>query len=153
ALPPPELRGLTLARIEQNGAPAHEGIEVNPGEQVTGVRLVFLYGALTLRGEVKIAGGAFPAGSKLFAAARRVDQPMQNSRGAEVDARGQFAIENLPPAEYEIGVSFMPGQDAQLLRREIMRRISSVRERVVLSGDNQQAITLVVDLSQKENDR
>src|SRR5262249_2815069 len=36
--PPPDMRGLTVGRIEYNGAPAPEGIEIDPGEQVTGVR-------------------------------------------------------------------------------------------------------------------
>lgn len=151
--PPPDMRGLSLARIEQNGAPAPEGIEVDQGEQVTGVRLVLLYGALTLRGEVKIIGGALPAGIRVVAIARRVDQAMQNSRSGEVDARGQFAIENLASGEYEVRVNLFPGLNAQQSSREIMRRFSTVKERVVLSGANQQPMTFVIDLSQKENDR
>jgi protocatechuate 3,4-dioxygenase beta subunit len=151
--PPPEMRGLSLARIEHNGAPVTEGIEVDQGEQVTGVRLVLLYGALTLRGEVKIIGGAFPPGISFFATARSVDQTMQNSRSGEVDARGRFAIENLAPGEYEIIVRPIPSLDAQQWDREILQRFSSVKERVVLSGANQQPMTFVIDLSQKENDR
>jgi protocatechuate 3,4-dioxygenase beta subunit len=153
-MPPPEMRGLTLARIEHDGAPALEGVEVNPGEQVTGVRLVLVHGTLAIRGEVKIVGAAFPAGQRFRATARRVDQPMQNTAGGDVDARGQFVIENLAPGEYEIGVAafFGPG-DGQPLSPEIRRLISSVKERVVLSGGNQQSVTLVIDLSRKEGDR
>ncbi|HEU0186200.1 MAG TPA: carboxypeptidase-like regulatory domain-containing protein [Blastocatellia bacterium] len=152
--PPPEMRGLALGRLEHNGAPAPEGIDVDQGEQVTGVRLVLVYGSLMLRGEVKIIGGAFPPGARFFAIARGMDQAMQqNSRSGEVDARGQFAIENLVPGEYEIMVRPLPGLDAQQLSQEIMRRFSSAKERIVLSGANQQPITLVIDLSQKENNR
>jgi hypothetical protein len=155
--PPPELRGLTLGRIEHNGAPAPEGIEVNPGEQVTGVRLVLVYGSLTLRGEVKIVGGEVPAGQKFRAIARRMDQPTHDSHAGDVDARGQFVIENLVPGEYEIRVTPSYNPDGPQLSPEIMRRIYSVKERilerVVLSGANQQPITLVIDLSQKEGDR
>lgn len=35
---------LTLARIERNGALQPDGIDVGPGEQVGGVRLVFVFG-------------------------------------------------------------------------------------------------------------
>jgi hypothetical protein len=155
-MPPPEMRGLTLGRIEHNGAPAPEGIDVDPGEQVTGVRLILVYGALTLRGELKIVGGGVPVGQKFRAIARRVDQPMQNTPGGDVDARGQFVIENLVPGEYEIRVEPTYNPDSQSLTEHI-RLIYSVKERfferVVLSGANQQPITLVIDLSQKERDR
>src|SRR5215831_4914061 len=148
----PDTRGLAIARIERNGAPASEGIEVDVGEQVTGVRVVMVYGTLTIRGEFRVIGGTLPAGYKFFATARRVDQPEQDPPGAEIDARGQFVIENLPPGEYEIRVVpfFLPDQP---LSPEIRRPISSVKERVVLGGGNQQSVTLVVDLSRKEGDR
>jgi hypothetical protein len=150
---PPEMTGLTLGKIEHNGAPAPE-IEVNLGEQVTGVRLVLVYGSITLRGEVKIVGGEVPAGQKFRAIALRVDQPTHDYHGGDVDARGQFVIENLVPGEYEIRVTPYYNQDSKSLSPEIMRRIYSIKERVlervVLGGANQQQVTLVVDLSQKE---
>jgi protocatechuate 3,4-dioxygenase beta subunit len=149
----PDTRGLAIARIERNGAPASEGIEVEAGEQVTGVRVVLVYGTLAIRGEFRIVGGAAPAGYRFYATARRVDQPAQNQSGAEIDARGQFVIENLPPGEYEIGVTPFFYPDGQPLSQEIRRLISSVKERVVLSGGNQQSVMLVVDLSRKEGDR
>jgi hypothetical protein len=151
--PPPEMRGLMLGRVEQNGTPAPEGIDVGPGEQVTGVRLVLIYGSLTLRGEVKIVGDAVPAGQKFYAQASRLDQTMQNEQSGEVDARGQFLIENLTPGEYEIMVLPIYRRDNQLLSPEIIRRVTSIKERVVLSGANQQPITFVIDLSRKENDK
>jgi carboxypeptidase family protein len=147
-----DTRGLAIARIERNGAPASDGIEVDAGEQVTGVRVVLVYGTLAIRGEFRVAGGALPAGYRFFASARRVDQPAQNPPGAEIDARGQFVIENLPPGEYEIRVDWFSLPDHPL-SPEIRRLISSVKERVVLSGGNQQSVTLVVDLSRKEGDR
>jgi len=148
-----DMRGLAIARIERNGAPASEGIEVDAGEQVTGVRVVLVYGTLAIRGEFRIVGGAAPAGYRFFASARRVDQPAQNQPGAEIDARGQFVIENLPPGEYEIRVVPMFNPDGQPLSPDFRRLVSSVKERVVLSGGNQQSVTLVVDLSRKERDR
>jgi len=150
---PLETRGLELGRTEYNGAPAPEGIEVNPGEQVTGVRLVLVYGAITLRGEVQIVGGVFPPGQRLRAIVRRVDQPMRMPLVRDVDARGHFVIENLTPGEYEVTAapSYYPG--SQPLSPEIMRRLSTFKEKVVLSGADQQSITLVIDLSQKERDR
>jgi hypothetical protein len=148
-----DTRGLAIARIERNGAPANEGIEVDAGEQVIGVRVVMVYGTLAIRGEFKIVGGVLPAGYKFFASARRVDQPTQNQPGGEIDARGQFVIENLPPGEYEVRVlpAFYP--DGQPLSQEIRRLISSVKERVILSGGNSPPVVLTLDLNRKEGDR
>src|SRR5262249_25366448 len=89
----PNTRDLVIARIERNGAPARDGIEVDAGEQVTGVRIVLVHGSLTLRGELKVVGGTLPAGYRFYASARRVDQNARNSSGGEIDVRGKFVIE------------------------------------------------------------
>jgi hypothetical protein len=139
---PPDLRGLKVGRVERNGAPAPGGIELDPGEHVTGVRAILIYGTLTLRGEVKIVGGAFPAGQRFIVSARRVD--LQNGSGVEIDAREQFVIENLAPGEYVIRV--VP-KNSERLDPQIIRRLTSLRERVVVAGGNQQPVSIVIDLS------
>jgi Carboxypeptidase regulatory-like domain len=149
----PDTRGLVIARIEHNGAPASEGIEVDAGEQVTGVRVILVYGTLAIRGEFRIVGGALPAGYRFFAYARRVDQPAQNTPGAEIDARGQFVIDNLPPGEYEIRVLLTFYPDGHPLGQEIRRLTSSVKERVILSGGNSPPVVLTLDLNRKKGDR
>ncbi len=150
-------RGFSLARIEHKGTPlpVREGIEIGLGEQVTGVRVVLAYGALTLRGEVKMAGGALPAGQRLFTNVRKTDQSsqFQSSLGAEVDARGQFLIENLTPGEYEVKVFPIANPGGDRIDPQIMRAFSSVKERVLVSGDNQPPVTIVVDLSRKEGNQ
>jgi protocatechuate 3,4-dioxygenase beta subunit len=142
-------RDLAMSRIERDGAPASAGIEVAAGEQVAGVRVVLAYGSLAIRGEFKVIGGTLPAGYRFYAAPRRVDQTAQDSPGAEIDARGQFVIENLAPGEYEIGVIPFFYPDGQPLNPEIRRLISSVKERVILSGGNSPPIVLTLDLSRK----
>jgi Carboxypeptidase regulatory-like domain len=149
----PNTRDLVIERIERNGAPAQNGIEVDAGEQVTGVRIVLVHGSLTLRGELKVVNGRLPAGYRFYASARRVDQRAQNSSGGEIDLRGRFVIENLPPGEYEIRVGPVYFPDGRQLNEELRLLIKSVKERVVLGGANQQQVTLVVDLSQKAGDK
>jgi hypothetical protein len=151
--PPPEMRGLRVGRIELNGAPAPGGIELDPGEQVTGVRVILIYGTLTLSGSVKIIGGAFPAGQRFYVSARKVDQQMPISQSAEVDALGKFVIDYLTPGEYEISVypTFNPNNER--LDPQLTRPFSAFKERVVVAGGNQQPVTLVIDLSRKEKDK
>src|SRR5262249_14651692 len=50
--PSPDMRSLALARIERNGVIKSDGIDVGMGNQVTGVRVVLVYSALTIRGEL-----------------------------------------------------------------------------------------------------
>src|SRR5262245_10751563 len=145
-----KIRDLAMSRIERDGAPASDGIEVAAGEQVTGVRVVLAYGTLAIRGEFRVIGGTMLAGYRFFAAPRRVDQTATNPPGAEIDARGKFVIENLAPGEYEIGVVPFFFRDGQPLSPEIRRLISSVKERVILSGGNSTPIVLTLDLSRKE---
>jgi Carboxypeptidase regulatory-like domain len=152
ASPTPDMRGVTVARIERNGTPAIEGIEIDAGEHVNGVRVVLLCGALTLRGAMKVVGGAMPAGYGFYAQARRTDQNAQYMQGAFLDERGQFVVENLAPGEYEIQIHPFP-QGVSRFDPEFRDLVSSFKQKVVVGSDNQQPFTLVVDLSRKEREK
>ncbi len=147
--PSPELRGLTVARIER-GRATRGGIDVKAGEQVSGVRIVLVYGSLAIRGEVKVVGGALPAGVKLSVTARRMDQGEQALLSAYADGRGQFLIEGAPSGEYEIGIYPHSNLYGEQLDQKITQLVSSVRERVVLAGADAQPVVLVVDLNKKD---
>ncbi len=138
---------LPIARTERNGAVVRNGIKLADGEQVTGVRVVLLYSALTIRGEMKVAGGTLPVGCRFWIHALGTGQNAEYSRSAEIDARGQFAIENLAPGAYAIRVSNDHPDP------EIRQRFSSVRKIVFVGSDNQQPFTFEVDLSRKEEDK
>jgi hypothetical protein len=123
---------LTIARIERDGAPTGERIEIAAGEQVTGVRVVFLYGALTLRGEMKVVGGTLPADCRGDVIALRVDQNAKYSqrawtvtltpvaadlrtisRGSQnrtsTDEDGNFKFTGLAPRAYSVTASSVKG--------------------------------------------
>jgi len=150
---PSDMRGIKVARIERNGTPAHEGIEIGAGEHVNGVRVVLhYYVELTLRGAMKVVGGAMPAGYGFYATARRTDQNAQYEQLALIDERGQFVFENMAPGAYEIGIDPFPHSFPHSIE-EIRQRFSSVKQKVVVGSDNQQPFTLVVDLSRKEGEK
>src|SRR5262249_11594719 len=83
-------KDLLLGRIEYNGATLSNDIEIEAGQQMTGVRVVLIYSSLKLRGELKVIGLAAAAGLRFRVSARRVD--LSSGTGAEVDARGQFVL-------------------------------------------------------------
>ncbi|MGH9935656.1 MAG: carboxypeptidase regulatory-like domain-containing protein, partial [Blastocatellia bacterium] len=145
--------GLVLTRIELNGAPQRDGIDLNPGEHITGVKIAVARGTLSLRGEVKIIGATLPQGQRLFVSARRTDQSVQSSSSAEVDARGQFTLENLAPGEYEVRISPIFNPNSGRPDPQVMRAFSEAKHTVNLSAGNQAPITLVVKEGQKEGDK
>jgi len=96
-------KGLTLVRTEVDGIEQREGIEVSAGAKITGVRLVFAYGAGSIRGEVRAEGGTLPAGLTLQVIIRSATGGTGQFNGA-ADARGHFVVENIPPGTYEMSV-------------------------------------------------
>lgn len=110
-----EVKGLAFSRVEVNGTEQREGISIAEGSQVTGVRVVLVYGSATLRGQVNVAtGSVLPQGARMFVVVRRVGGPENRfSKGGEADARGLFQIEGLPAGEYEVQAnSFAPNRPA-----------------------------------------
>src|SRR5262249_10119984 len=123
-----------------------------PGEQVSNVRLVYNYGILVIRGEVKIVGGTLPKNVGLYVRSNRIN--MAPSNGSDIDTRGQFRIENLAPGEYEISLFHyisIPGEEQ--VDERLLKAISKVKQRVILGADNQPQVTLTLDLSRREGDQ
>lgn len=148
----PEIQGLLVSRVERDGILQREGIEVGPGEQVSNVRVVFNYGNLAIHGKVKIIGGMLPKNVGLHVRASRMNMPAPNS--SDVDARGQFTIENLVPGEYELSLFHYvstPGEEQ--VDERLLKAISQVKQRVIVNTDSQLQITLVLDLSRREGNQ
>ncbi|HMY71954.1 MAG TPA: carboxypeptidase-like regulatory domain-containing protein [Blastocatellia bacterium] len=143
-------RSFSLLRVEHSGAIQNDGIDVGAGEQITNVRLILGYGNGVVRGQVKVAGGTLPDTLRILVSARRTDSGV-NLRAGEIDPRGQFRIENLPPGEYEVFLSIgyrtqepPPGFD------ELQKLVANVKQRVTLTDNAETQVTLTLDLSRKE---
>ena len=98
-------KGLSLSRVELNGAGVSGGIEVAEGAQVSGVRYVLAYGTAVITGQATFANGTPTPGMRVIAQARRVGAADDRPYGTEVDARGFFRFEGLPAGEYEVFVA------------------------------------------------
>jgi len=100
----PQVPGLTLARVELNGVEQRDGFEVGDGAQLTGARVVLVFGSAVLRGQVALTNGALDDESRLVVFARRTgDDPSASfGKGAEADARGRFVIEGVVAGHYEV---------------------------------------------------
>jgi carboxypeptidase family protein len=115
------IRALNIARVERDGVLMPRVIEIKDDEQVTGVRVVLVYGNATLRGVVNIENGTLPAGARIFVRLARPGEPLVNIREPQVDARGHFLAENLPAGTYEI-YAYVVG--VQMRQRTVKREVS-----------------------------
>lgn len=135
---------LMLGRVERDGVELSGSIDIAAGEQITGIKIVMLYGASVIRGQVNVVGGVLPADWQLIVGVRRVSGPQSSGRSSQVDTRGKFVIEGLVPGEYELTLSpFMrTGMTPGMMAR-------SVRQRATV-GVGETPVTLTLDLSEKK---
>ncbi len=143
------VKGFSLIRVEHNGVEVKE-LDAVPGEPITGVRLVFVYGNAVVAGRVEIKGGGLPPGTRLMVMVRREGEAsggISGPRPAEVDNRGQFLLEGLAQGSYKLSLSASnPDLGAP-------PKIPKVEQIVTVSGNARQEVTLTLDLSQKEGEK
>jgi protocatechuate 3,4-dioxygenase beta subunit len=138
----PPVKGLTLLRIEYEGADRSRGIEVAEGAQVAGVIAVYAYGDGTVRGQVNVVNGRLPPQTRLLVYVLRPGAGQHfTGRPADVDARGRFTVGGLPSGDYELVV--------QALRPGV--RPLEVRQRVTVPDDGETAVSLTLDAGGENN--
>lgn len=138
--PPP--KGLSLLRVERDGVEQRAGIlEVPAGGEVTGVRLVFEYGAGVVRGQVRVENGQLPEDMHFYVTAHRPGTSETSLPGTEVDARGRFVLEGLPPGEYQLRLVGGRGPNGP--------RFQPVSQNVSVTNGVETQATLVIDLNAK----
>ena len=102
--------GFTISRIEHELAVQNRNfplpeIEIQPGHDVSGVRVYVSYGTGVIRGQVKIEDGTLPSDSLiLITVSREGSRPISQAR---VDSRGRFVIKGIPAGTYEVETQFI----------------------------------------------
>lgn len=95
-----DTKGFSIARTERGGVPEPRGVDLQPGESVSNVRIVLAYGSGVIRGQVKIEGGTLPSDVMMFVGLIR--EGVSTRSGAQADSRGQFIVESLVAGTYEV---------------------------------------------------
>jgi hypothetical protein len=142
-----------ILRVEHNGASQREGVQINPGEQVTGVLIAIGYGTNVVRGQLRLTGGALPEGAILSVNAYRAGTEMVNGRGGRVDPGGRFVIEGLTPGEYELRPTIFFRFGSTPESAKLTERLGKQTQTVTFSGNQETQVTLVVDLTPREGRR
>jgi 5-hydroxyisourate hydrolase-like protein (transthyretin family) len=134
------LRNLYLIRVERDGAtqPGNR-FEIKDGENVSGVRLVVIYGDATLRGVISIQNGKLTPDTRFYVRLARPGEPPLNYGFTQVDARGHFLVEGMPAGAYELQVSLTSVDHRP--RRPIKQPVS-------LTSGATTEVTVVIDLAE-----
>jgi protocatechuate 3,4-dioxygenase beta subunit len=133
----PVVKGFTISRIERDGVVMPRGVEVKEGENLTGLRVFVAFGNAIIRGVVKLENGSLPPGMMMFV---RVSKPGETGPGgirpAQVDARGHFLMEGIPPGMYELTVMVpgLPGSPPRRVKQDVSVQ-NGVTTDVVLTVD------------------
>jgi hypothetical protein len=134
-------KGLSLLRVELNGVDQRDGIEVSAGQEIRDARLVFSHGAGSLRGTVKLVSGTLPEGAIFWILLTpKAESTRPFRRHIEVDSRGRFSTENIPPGTYEVTLN------ASLNQQEAPR-FSPVKQTITITHGVETQVTLDVNLT------
>jgi len=139
-------RGFTLARIERDGVVQTNGIQIQNGEHVSGVRLVMTFSNGSIRGVVRVENGTLPPAARMMVQLMKAGEQMPLPRGAEVDGRGHFLIEALPPGSYELRVIAYAPEWQQQRRPPI-----SAKQIVTVNEGAATDVTMTLDLTAPPN--
>ncbi len=143
----PAPKGVALVRTERDGVEQKNGLEVGSNEEINGVKVIFAYGAGSIRGQVKVEGGEITANTSMYLNVAKVgtNQSLQNIPG--VDSRGRFVLEGLQPGEYELSLFYQtkpstpaPGAPATISK--------NVKQTVTVTNGRELQVIMLVDLNE-----
>ena len=136
-------KGFNLVRVERDGVPQPNGIQIQNGEQVSGLRLVMTFSNGSIRGVVRIENGTLPPNARINVQITKAGEQGQFARGVEVDTRGHFLIEGLAAGTYELrAVAYSPE-----MQRQRVRPPMSAKQIVIVNEGAAADVTLTLDLT------
>ena len=140
---------LSLLRVERNGADVSDGIDVVPGDHVTGVQIVLAHYTGVIRGSVRVLGSVLPEGVRVGIVARRLgDDSEDRSLYVVTDERGRFVFEGLSPGDYEL----FAGPNFRGLRPGVPTpRLKHVLQTVSVANGTESTVTLHLKGIDKDN--
>jgi hypothetical protein len=131
-------------RVEQGGKVSTDGtINVSPGEDVDGIRVIVGYGTGIIRGVVTLTDGGSLDEWRMQVSARLASPSVATwNRYSDVDGRGQFIIEGLVSGEYQVVVTGSKPQP----QGAPAGRFSRTEGMVTVTNGATTNLTLTVDL-------
>jgi hypothetical protein len=132
-------RGTVISRIERDGVIQPDGIQLQSGEQVGGLRVIATHSTGAISGKVKMENGQLQPDASVFISIVKPGE-QRSMMSPEVDARWHFMAEGLSSGSYEIGVTVYIPESRQ--RQPSSKQLVTVTDGVVSE------VTITVDLNQ-----
>jgi hypothetical protein len=144
----------SILRIERGGVSQGHQIEIGAGEQANYLRVVLVYGVASIRGQLKIIGGAAPSEIVIQLFAKKLGGNESDNFTSQVDASGQFVIEGLTAGEYELRLYYSPRNnpaetDPQLMQT-FLQQLRQARQTVSVGASGVTKVAFTLDMSRKE---
>ena len=119
---------LRVLRLEHEGR--RDGVELNAGDRLSGVRVVIVEATSGLRGQVKLVDGSTPA---KFSGSAGLYLDQQTIGWTQLDPRGNFLFENLPAGSFRLVINVnVPGNQPALSEQNVVLNPGQVGEANVL---------------------
>ena len=132
-----------ITRIERDGMPVTQGLELQPGQSANDLRIFINYGTGAIRGTVKFAGGfLLPPDARVMI---RCHREGEQGVGANLDSRGSFLIKDLASGTYEVTVQVFRNMNIPGTRQP-----RAEKQFVQVNTDGESEVEFVVDLTPKE---
>jgi protocatechuate 3,4-dioxygenase beta subunit len=115
----PGRKTFSINRVEVDGVSYSDGVQIEVGQNLSGVKVVLAHAAFVISGVIQVEGVEVPADTGFWITVRRPGTVAGATMPVRADARRRFRIEGLPAGEYDIYVSpfgtsdsvyFPPGQ-------------------------------------------
>jgi hypothetical protein len=131
-------RGIYMVRVDRDGVPQPNGIQIQGTESISGISLVVTYNTGTIRGVIKYLNGTPPPGARVMA---YVSKPGTTTifGNSESDARGHFLIQGLAAGDYQLNV--------QVYSQESNKRPPSAKQMVTVTDGAATEVTITLDLA------
>jgi hypothetical protein len=144
----------SILRIERGGVSQGQQIEIGAGEQAHYLRVVLVYGVASIRGQLKIIGGAAPSKIVIQVYAKKLGGDEFANFSSQVDASGQFVFEGLTAGEYELRLYYLPRSnpaetDPQLMQT-FLQQLRQARQTVSVGASGVTKVAFTLDMSRKE---
>lgn len=128
---------ISFVRTERDGVKLERELEIQTGEEITGLRLVMAYANSGVHGLVKLDDGSVPQGLNGMAS---VEGNVLGNRSV-VNQNGEFILQNLVAGEYKLVVS----------ARDAIGRYWMIEQRVKIEDDKISEARMVLDSKVKPN--
>ncbi|MBL8149818.1 MAG: carboxypeptidase regulatory-like domain-containing protein [Blastocatellia bacterium] len=133
-------KNFSILRVEKDSVVVdNKKVELQAGQEVSGVTLVLLYSRAGIKGTVKAENGTVPPEVSFFVIAKNLSDSTEVF--TQVDSRGHFLFEGLIPGEYELSL------ELSVVSEEI---VPGTKTKVTVNSNSMETVNLVFKLNKKD---